>query len=414
MVTNRPLWVTMAFLLSVLFISTVAAEELSFSQAVELALKNNPTIAAGQLLDDAAKQAIRSANALANPEISVAPSIVGDAGADSAIFLSQPLEINGTRRIRGKIATFEAAAVSLDAFMTRQDMLLQVKLSYWDVVRAQEAVQLNQDNLQYLDALSAAVQKQYDVGVAPGSQVIKMEVEIAKARQELLLARLELTQTKAALNAMLNRPKNSDFTASDQLEFSAVTINNTELQASALAQRPEIAAAQAQLAAAQYRIKATQLRLAPDIAIQARKETLKSDSDIGVALSVTLPILDWGSVKFDKRHAESMAKSQEKQLEAIKNKVALDVEQAIQSVATSSQIINEYQDGILDKSEQLAQMARVGYEKGATSYLEVLEAQRTLRSVKTEYYSALANYAKALAQLGWAAGRDSADIEVKK
>jgi outer membrane protein TolC len=49
-------------------------------------------------------------------------------------------------------------------------------------------------------------------------------------------------------------------------------------------------------------------------------------------------------------------------------------------------------------------MAKKGYEKGANSYLELLEAQRTLRSTKSNYYSALAEYAKALAQLEWAIG----------
>ena len=97
-------------------------------------------------------------------------------------------------------------------------------------------------------------------------------------------------------------------------------------------------------------------------------------------------------------------RSREKQLEAVRNGVALDVEQAAQMVETSSQIAREYRAGILEKSDELARMAQTGYEKGATSYLEVLEAQRTLRSTRTAYYSALADHAKALAQLEWATG----------
>lgn len=70
----------------------------------------------------------------------------------------------------------------------------------------------------------------------------------------------------------------------------------------------------------------------------------------------------------------------------------------------TSQIVREYQGGILEQSERLAQLARTGYERGATSYLEVLEAQRTLRSTKTDYISALAKYAEAIARLEWATG----------
>jgi outer membrane protein TolC len=59
------------------------------------------------------------------------------------------------------------------------------------------------------------------------------------------------------------------------------------------------------------------------------------------------------------------------------------VEQAMQQVNTAYSIVREYEGGILEKSEQLAAMARKGYEKGASNYLEVLEAQRTLRSTKS-------------------------------
>jgi cobalt-zinc-cadmium efflux system outer membrane protein len=98
--------------------------------------------------------------------------------------------------------------------------------------------------------------------------------------------------------------------------------------------------------------------------------------------------------------------ARQKQLEAARNAVVLDVEQAVRAIATAARVVREYEGGIMDKSARLADMAQKGYEKGATSYLEVLEAQRTLRSVRTAYYSALADHAKALAQLDWASGTE--------
>ena len=409
--------VALAFICTTFFTPAAAAEQLSLNQAIELALRSNPTVAAGQFYADAAKQAARGASALTNPEISISPNIIGDAGADSAILFVQPLEVNGSRTVRAAIASYQSTAAGLDAVATKRDVLLRVKQSYWDIARAQEVVGLNHANLQDLEILGTAVQKQYDVGAVPGSQVMKTDVEIARARQELAQAQLELSQAKSCLNSLLNRPTGLDFTVSDPLEFTDVALDRQALQTTGLAQRPEIASAQAQVAAAQRQIKAAQLQRTPDLAIQARRGTFGSGSDQGVALVVTLPILDWGSVKSDKRRTESAARSQEKQLQAVRNSVSLDVEQAFQLVTASSQIVREYQGGIIGKSEQLAQMARTGYEKGATSYLEVLEAQRTLRSTKTAYYSALADHARALAQLEWAAGYslpDNMHLEVRK
>jgi len=387
-----------------------ASDSLSIAQAVDIALRFNPAVAARQLSADAAKQAARGARALANPEILVAPSVVEDAGADSAMLFSQPLELNGARKVRGTIALDRATAAEFDAVAARRNLALLVHQTYWDVARAQELVKLNQDNIAYLETLSAAVQKQLDVGAVPGSQLLKTEVELARARQELSQAQLELAQTKASMNALLNRPNDTDFAAADPLVFSDVTPDTDALLASALGTRPEVSAATAHALAARGEIRAAKLRRAPDLTVQARRGTFEAGSDRGVALAVSLPLLDWGSVRADVKRVEIAAQSQEKQLEAVRSSVSLDVEHSIQLVRTSSQVVREYQGGILEKSEELARMARIGYEKGATGYLEVLEAQRTLRSTRTAYYSALADHAKSIALLEWASGAANAAL----
>lgn len=402
---------------ALLIASPLFSEELTLPQAVEVAVNNNPTLASGRLAADAAKQSAQGAKALVNPEILVAPSIVGDAGSDSALLFSQPLEINGSRRVRGQIASSEAAAVCLDAVVTRRDIILRVSQGYWDVARAQELVKLNEENITYLETVHAAVQKQYDVGTVPGSQVLKMDVELARAKRELSQAELALSQSRSELNTLMGRPSDTCFSISGSLAFHQTCVDKAGLIASALGNRPEIASASARLSAAQTQIKAANLKLVPDIAIQARKESFNQDSDEGVAIAVNLPVLDWGSVRSEKRQARFSAQSREKQLEAARNSVLLEVELASQRLCTAAKVVQEFEGGILTKSEELAKMARTGYEKGASSYLELLEAQRTLRSVRSDYYSALAEHAKAIAQLEWAVGCPvslSDDTEVKK
>lgn len=406
--------ITIALLFSLVINSAAVSDVLTLQQAIDIAIKVNPDIQAGQLSAQAAVQAARGAKALTNPELIVAPSVIGEAGSDAAVFFSQPLEINGTRRVRGKIAANEANAANFDAVTTRRDIMRDVKQTYWEVARTQELVHLNKENIQFIETLRDAVQKQFDVGTVPGSQVLKTDVELARARQEFAQAQLELNQVKASLNALMNRPPNIDFTVADPIAASVPPLDRDQLLAAAQANRPEVAAAQAELEAARGRIQAAKLQRVPDLAVQARRETFKSDSESGVAIALSLPILDWGSAKAERRRAQTAAQSQEKRLEAVRNSAALDVEQTIQQAQATSQIVQEYQGGILEKSEQLAQMARTGYEKGATSYLEVLEAQRTLRSTRTAYYSALANRAKALAQLEWATGCDIPNNEISE
>ena len=235
---------------------------------------------------------------------------------------------------------------------------------------------------------------------------MKSDVEIARARQELSQAQLELSIAKAAMNSLMNRPTNQDFTVASPVAFTEISIDRVKVQNDAKSNRPEIASAQAQTDSARHQVRAVQLLQRPDLSIQARRDSFNFKSEGGIAVVVTIPIFDWGSVKADRKRAESFARSQEKQLEVTRNRISLDVEQSARLVEATSQIVREFQGGILEKSEELAQLARTGYEKGATSYLEVLEAQRTLRSTRTAYFSSLVNHSKALVQLEWAMGND--------
>lgn len=393
--------------------SSATAEALTLQQAVEQAAKCNPTVAAGLLSASAARESARGAKALTNPEILLAPSVIGTGGSDSAALLIQPLEINGSRKARGRVAEQEAGAAFYDSEVARRGIVLRVKQLYWNTARAEQVVKLNQENVAYLEALDKAIGKQVDVGKIPGSQSIKSEVELARARQQLAEAELELCNARSALAILLNLPADREISVADSLVYRAIRIDKAKLGADAVVRRPEVLSMSAQAGASRGRIAVARAKQIPDIALEARKETF-GGGESGVALAVTLPFLDWGSVRSEKRSAEIENASKCKQLEAVKNSVVLDVEQSIAEMETAGRVVREYESGILDKSTQLAAMAQKGYEKGATGYLDVLEAQRTLRAVRTEYLSALADHAKAVAQLEWAAGVSLVQTEVKK
>ncbi|NLN75264.1 MAG: TolC family protein [Armatimonadetes bacterium] len=391
---------TSALLVLLLGLPTLA-DNLTLRQAIETALQNNPSIAAEQLTADAAAEAVRGAKALKNPEMIVAPNVAGSGGSDTAAMISQPLELNGSRKARVRAASGEAAAADAEAQIVSRDIVLKVKQLYWETARTIQVVDLNENNVTYLNTLRDAVRRQVDVGRSPGSELIKTDVELARAQQELAQAQFELDSKKAAFNSLLNRPGKSDFTLADKLSFVNINPDAEQLLAAGLSNRPEIRSATAEIGNAQGLVDMARADYRPDVAIQARKESFDS-GDSGIAVSVTLPVFDWGSSKSSIRQAKILASGRMLQLEAVRNSIKLDIEQAILSEQTTAKVVRQFEGGILDKTTQLAAMAQKGYEKGATSYLEVLEAQRTLQSIKADYISAIADHSSAVAQLEWA------------
>jgi cobalt-zinc-cadmium efflux system outer membrane protein len=394
-------------LLAVTQTSAIEAD-LTLQQAIDFALKQNPTVLAARSESDASASAFRNARSLANPEVIITPGVTGTGASDEELLITQPLEINGQRRVRSRIAAFEAEASRASARAVEREVVRDVKQVYWDVALAGAVVELARLNVEFAESVYTAAKRQVDVGAAAGSRVIKTEVELARTRQELTAAETDLAKSKATLDTLMGRPPDTPIELADKLSFKPVEVKSE----GAGITRPEIVEARALLEARRNEIRAAKVRRLPDLALQARQETLGEEG--GLAVGVTLPIFDWGSIRHDRRRAESEAAAQEQRLAAMTNAVHLDVQTALYDVRRAETQVREYERGLLSQSERLADMAQKGFKAGATGYLEVLEAQRTLRSVRADYYTALADHMKAMAQLEWASGSDLPKIALKE
>ena len=257
--------------------------------------------------------------------------------------------------------------------------------------------------MEFAKTLHLAAARQLDVGAAPGAQAIKAQVELARANQELARAEADLSNAKAMLNTLMGRAPETSLQTSDDLVFTPLGAESVQSRGSE-SRRPELAEAQALLSARESDVRLAETRRLPDILLQARQESFGGAS--GVAIGVVFPLVDWGSIRADRKRAEAESAAQAHRVAAVRNTLRLDTDLALREVKRTEALIAEYQQGVVSQAEQLAEIARKGYKAGATSYLEVLEAQRTLREINMEYYSALADHMKALAQLEWALGVD--------
>jgi len=244
-----------------------AEESLSLRDAVTAALTRNPSLQASRADVEAARAGARGARALANPEIIFTPPVAGAAGSDEEFSFVQPLEVNGQRRARTRVANAELQASTAGSSATQRETVRAVKEAYWEVAEAQAVVDLNRENVQLAESLSQAAQRQLEVGTAPGSQAIKARVEVSRARQELARAETALLQAKATLNTLMGRPPETPFTLADGLAYTPLAVKPDALNALTQARRPEIAEAQAQVAVGQGQVEVARARLRPDLAL---------------------------------------------------------------------------------------------------------------------------------------------------
>ena len=86
------------------------------------------------------------------------------------------------------------------------------------------------------------------------------------------------------------------------------------------------------------------------------------------------------------------------------NELAQTITQHVQEVRTANEQLQVFEMGLLKQAEQTLRVARISFQQGAASLLDLLDSQRMYRQTLLEYVQACADRSIALAQLERAAG----------
>ncbi len=433
--------------------------EASVEELIQLAIANNPQLPIARENLEAARQRASGARAMLNPTLQAVPRIIGDRNAaDTEIIVSQPLDVFGRRRAQARVLEAGISGAEAANLLAQRSLIVQVKNAASDLFAAQESENLGVVQVEVAQLFRNAAARRAAVGDVPAVQVQRADLELARTRNELNVARAERGARRAALNQIVGRapetplrvalPIAADFAAVLQMPVAgrpdasrpdangpdaspafaggtgandasvspnisgveppaaggslagnvpATALDNADLtsQRAALLPgalvRPDIVGAQSTLAARQAQVKAIARQRYPDIELQVRRGSFFGQGDSSTALRavLTLPIFDFGSINHEKKAAQAEVRAQEAQLTLLQQQAATQVEQALIRLGQQRLTVESYRTEIVPQTLDLLRKTQIGYAAGASTYLEVLDAQRTLRQVQTEYLQAL-------------------------
>lgn len=171
-------------------------------------------------------------------------------------------------------------------------------------------------------------------------------------------------------------------------------------------QRPDVLSAQAAADVARAQANAIAATRRPQLEIQARRGGVFRGAQTSLRAVLTVPLFDLGAIKNQQRAAQFQAQAEEKQVELLLLQVAAQLESALISLNQSRALAARYRDSLVPQTLDLLRKTQLGYAAGASTYLEVLEAQRATRQVQTEYLQALVGVRAGEADLEAALGTD--------
>lgn len=379
--------------------SVAAGSPLTLEQAVAKALAANPTLRTAALDVAIADGARRQAGAFTNPEVSFGREGTQRSTRTQTVQLSQVLELGGKRSARIALAERERSLAQGNLSVARVDLRADLTSAYFDALGAQERLQVAQASLDVASKATYAAEKRVAAGRVSPVEQDRAGVALATARLELAEAQGELSiamHTLAAYwgdTAAVSRPlaiPELDLTAAPPLD---------ELQRR-LDGSPRLRRARLQVEREEAQVGLDRSQRMPDVTLMVGRQ---KDDEIGhsqtvVGVSLPIPLFNRNQGKLQASLAR--AEKARTELEADRLRLRQSLATAYRRAQRSLDQVRAMREDILPKAQRVFDAAVTGFEAGKFSFLDVLDAQRTLLQIRTRYIQALYDRNRAVADLG--------------
>ena len=409
-----------------------AAEKLSLTQCLETALKNQPAIRAAQENVRAGQGRETQAASPYFPQLTASTGYseshapLGGAFGDSttksyttSLSLSQTLYDFGKTGNAYDAAKLGTLSLERDAERISQEVVLNVKQSYYALLAAKKLVEVAQKTIEQTESHLKQAEAFFRAGSKPRYDVTRAEVEVNNANLGLINAKNGVRIRTIALNNAMGIDPGRATEIVEELPSVPVLPSLDKAQADALQNRPDMKRMEADIEAARARLTAERSNYLPTLSANAAYNWANGTTEMGpfmgtmfkgdvqnswnAGIMLTLPLFQGGLTAGRVAEARANLLALEAQRDAMKQSILLEVNQAFADLESAAARV-EVMEKTLQKARENLDIAQGRYKAGVGPYIEVTDAQLSSVNSETDHIKALYDYHLAIAQLQKAMG----------
>ncbi len=366
----------------------------SFAEAVIAAAIPNPTvnIQIGELSNNNLNKGSSATGCNHNANVSC--------GASEYYSFSQLIEVAGKRGLRIQSSGFATQAAESDFRDAVRIFSNMVRHSYYQLLQMQKNRWLAQEIVDHYEVISNANRLRVKSGDISESEFLRVKMEAMRAQSDLDNAQTAVEMAQADLAVILRWPdKSLQFEAKEQwpeVKNIGQNLPKEELISKALQQRPDLQSDKLRADQADKELELAKRLKYPDVTITAGYARDPSNNALNsgfVGVSVPLPLF----YQYEGQSDKAAVNLNQSRLVAEQTELGIrnDVVSALAAWNSASKIVIRFKDGLLDDALAVRNSSELAYNKGATSVLDFIEAQRSYKNVMHDYYAAEINRANA-------------------
>jgi cobalt-zinc-cadmium efflux system outer membrane protein len=392
-----------------------ATTQITIDQAIDLAMKNSPTIKATRTQIDQNKAQETTANLRPNPLLSWDTQFLpffspGGFTSDNISQTSQfdvgigyLFERGRKRQNRLKAAQDQTSVTAATVADNERTLKFNVAQQFINALLAKSNLDFAMQDLNTFQQSVNINEERFKAGDISKNDFLKIKVQLLQNQTAVATAKLAKAQALITLRELIGyQSVPRDYDVAGDLEYQRLKSTQDELETMALNERPDLRAAKFGVTAAESQLTLAKANGKQDLNVTFDYSHVAGVSSGSFFFNIPLPIFNRNQGEVARtRFAINQANFT---ATAAEETVRTDVRNGYEGVEDNAQIVDLYRSGYLDQAKESRDITEFSYRQGASPLLDFLDAERSYRATELAYRQALASYMLAMETLRQAVG----------
>jgi cobalt-zinc-cadmium efflux system outer membrane protein len=347
-----------------------------------------------------------------NPEIEIETENFGGSrdakkfdSAETTVQISQEIELGNKRLKRKKVASIERDLAEWSFQSKRADIINQTAKAFVNVLAAQEKLALSDGLISLAEKVFHTVSTRVKAGKVSPVEETRARVTLSSTQMVFERAKRELDASRRQLAAMWGEDIFLFEKADGDLDDIKPIPSHAQL-AKQISKNPDIMRWDMEISRRRAQIDLEDAYKIPDptFSIGNRYSNENNANTLIATASIPIPFFNRNQGRIRETRHELSRAYEDQQFETIR--VSSDLSQAYQSLSSAYFEAVTLKEKVLPDAQAVFKASEEGYKQGKFDYLILLDAQKTLFDVKTQYIDALQSYHQAVADVERFIGAD--------
>jgi outer membrane protein len=284
--------------------------------------------------------------------------------------------------------------------LRRQDIILDAKNAYFQLLQAQKLYNIAKQTVVQISSQKEVADNFYQVGMSPLNDLLQAQVELANAKQELIVAKNNMDNAESNFNTLLRRPIDTPVNIKDILDYAAFEETLDYCFSEAEEKRLEIKIVDLEIEIAGKTLQLAKKDYYPSIDLKGSYFRYGTEWDVNGGSGIYDPsgwsiaavakwnFWEWGRTSYGVKEKRSRLSQAELRKKEIVDNIRLEVKNAYLRTQQAEQAIITVEKAI-EQAKENYRINQERYKEQVATQTDVLIAQTLLTRTMTNYYNAL-------------------------